>query len=87
MLGNHYFAVGIQEEILTRLTSIADLKVNSRTSTQQYQSKPGNLAKRLEPPPVVSSKPKGTRNEHRSMRALEAAGVIIYLRHRREVFK
>jgi serine/threonine protein kinase/predicted Zn-dependent protease len=40
---NAYFANGIQEEILTRLASIADLKVISRTSTQQYQSKPGNL--------------------------------------------
>src|SRR4030095_2754866 len=38
-----YFADGIQEEILTRLTSIADLKVISRTSTQRYQSKPRNL--------------------------------------------
>jgi TolB-like protein/Tfp pilus assembly protein PilF len=41
---NAYFAEGIQEEILTRLASITDLKVISRTSTQQYQSKPGNLA-------------------------------------------
>ncbi|PYL33739.1 MAG: hypothetical protein DMF35_06060 [Verrucomicrobia bacterium] len=40
---NAYFANGIQEEILTRLASIADLKVISRTSTQQYQSKPRNL--------------------------------------------
>jgi TolB-like protein/Tfp pilus assembly protein PilF len=40
---NAYFADGIQEEILTRLASIADLKVISRTSTQQYQSKPTNL--------------------------------------------
>ena len=40
---NAYFADGIQEEILTRLASIADLKVISRTSTQQYQSKPRNL--------------------------------------------
>jgi serine/threonine protein kinase/cytochrome c-type biogenesis protein CcmH/NrfG len=40
---NAYFATGIQEEILTRLASIADLKVISRTSTQQYQSKPRNL--------------------------------------------
>src|SRR5438046_8389937 len=39
-----YFADGIQEEILTRLASIADLKVISRTSTQQYQSKPRNLS-------------------------------------------
>jgi TolB-like protein/Tfp pilus assembly protein PilF len=38
-----YFGNGIQEEIPTRLASIADLKVISRTSTQQYQSKPGNL--------------------------------------------
>lgn len=41
---NAYFAEGMQEEILTRLASIADLKVISRTSTQQYQSKPRNLA-------------------------------------------
>jgi len=41
---NAYFAEGIQEEILTRLAKIADLKVISRTSTQQYQSKPGNLS-------------------------------------------
>src|SRR5437899_6083399 len=40
---NTAFADGIQEEILTRLASIADLKVISRTSTQQYQSKPRNL--------------------------------------------
>jgi TolB-like protein/Flp pilus assembly protein TadD len=42
---NAYFAQGIQEEILTRLTSIADLKVIARMSTQRYQSKPGNLSK------------------------------------------
>lgn len=41
---NEYFANGIQDEILTRLAKIADLKVISRTSTQQYQSKPGNLS-------------------------------------------
>jgi TolB-like protein/Tfp pilus assembly protein PilF len=41
---NAYFADGIQEEILTRLASIADLKVISRTSMQRYQSKPRNLA-------------------------------------------
>src|SRR4029077_14765045 len=40
---NAYFAEGIQDEILTRLARIAGLKVISRTSTQQYQSKPGNL--------------------------------------------
>jgi len=40
---NAYFADGIQEEILTRLAKIADLKVISRTSTQRYQSKPGNV--------------------------------------------
>ena len=40
---NTYFADGIQEEILTRLASIADLRVISRTSTQHYQSKPKNL--------------------------------------------
>jgi TolB-like protein/Tfp pilus assembly protein PilF len=41
--GNAYLADGIQEEILTRLAKIADLKVISRTSTQQFQSKPANL--------------------------------------------
>ncbi len=41
---NAYFADGIQEEILTRLASIADLKVTSRASSQRYQSKPRNLA-------------------------------------------
>jgi TolB-like protein/Tfp pilus assembly protein PilF len=41
---NAYFADGIQEEVLTRLAKIADLKVISRASTQQYQSEPGNLA-------------------------------------------
>jgi serine/threonine protein kinase/cytochrome c-type biogenesis protein CcmH/NrfG len=40
---NAYFANGIQEEILTRLTGIADLKVISRASTRGYQSKPRNL--------------------------------------------
>jgi TolB-like protein/Tfp pilus assembly protein PilF len=40
---NAYFADGIQEEILTRLAGIADLKVISRSSTQQYHSKPRNL--------------------------------------------
>ncbi len=42
---NAYFADGIQDEILTRLAKIADLKVISRTSTQQYQSKPRNLSR------------------------------------------
>src|SRR5205823_4955842 len=41
---NAYFAEGIQDEILTRLSKIADLKVISRTSTQHYKSAPGNLA-------------------------------------------
>jgi TolB-like protein len=41
---NAYFADGIQEEVLTRLAKIADLKVISHASTQQYQSEPGNLA-------------------------------------------
>jgi TolB-like protein/Tfp pilus assembly protein PilF len=40
---NAYFATGIQEEILTRLAIIADLKIISHTSMQQYQSKPRNL--------------------------------------------
>jgi serine/threonine protein kinase/Tfp pilus assembly protein PilF len=40
---NAYFAEGIQDEILTRLSKIADLKVISRTSTQHYKSAPKNL--------------------------------------------
>jgi TolB-like protein len=39
-----YFAEGIQEEILTRLAKITDLRVISRTSTQRYRSKPDNLS-------------------------------------------
>jgi TolB-like protein len=41
---NAYFAEGIQDEILTRLSKIGALRVISRTSTQQYASKPGNLS-------------------------------------------
>jgi TolB-like protein len=41
---NAYFADGIQDEILTRLSKIADLKVISRTSTQHYKSQPENLS-------------------------------------------
>src|SRR5262249_29571684 len=47
---NAYFAEGVQEEILTRLAKIADLKVISRTSTLRYQGKPrdvGEIAKQL----------------------------------------
>jgi TolB-like protein/class 3 adenylate cyclase/cytochrome c-type biogenesis protein CcmH/NrfG len=40
---NAYFAVGIQDEILTKLASLADLKVISRTSTTKYKSKPEDL--------------------------------------------
>ena len=40
---NAYFAEGIQNEILTRLAKVRDLKVISRTSTANYQSKPDNL--------------------------------------------
>ena len=40
---NAYFAEGIQDEILTRLAKVGALKVISRTSTQHYASKPGNL--------------------------------------------
>jgi TolB-like protein/Tfp pilus assembly protein PilF len=41
---NAYFAEGMQDEVLTNLARVADLKVISRTSTQAYQSNPGNLA-------------------------------------------
>jgi TolB-like protein/Tfp pilus assembly protein PilF len=40
---NAYFCEGVQDEILTRLSKIADLKVISRTSTQHYKSAPENL--------------------------------------------
>jgi TolB-like protein/class 3 adenylate cyclase/Tfp pilus assembly protein PilF len=41
---NAYFADAIQDEVLTRLSKIADLKVISRTSTQQYKTKPEHLS-------------------------------------------
>jgi TolB-like protein/predicted Zn-dependent protease len=40
---NAYFAEGVQDEILTRLAKVADLKVISRTSTQHFKSTPENL--------------------------------------------
>jgi TolB-like protein len=40
---NAYFADGVQDEILTQLAKIADLKVISRTSTQRFKSSPENL--------------------------------------------
>ena len=40
---DRFFAIGIQDEILTKLASLADLKVIARTSTQGYQSKPVDL--------------------------------------------
>jgi TolB-like protein len=40
---NAYFAEGVQDEILTRLANVADLKVISRTSTQRFNSAPENL--------------------------------------------
>jgi TolB-like protein len=40
---NAYFAEGVQDEILTRLAKIADLKVISRTSTQRFKSAPSDL--------------------------------------------
>jgi TolB-like protein/Flp pilus assembly protein TadD len=40
---NAFLSTGIQDEILTRLAKIAALKVISRTSTKQYESKPGNI--------------------------------------------
>jgi serine/threonine-protein kinase len=40
---DQFFAIGIQDEILTKLASLADLKVIARTSTQGYQSKPIDL--------------------------------------------
>jgi TolB-like protein/Flp pilus assembly protein TadD len=41
--GNAFFAEGIQDEILTRLAKVADLKVISRTSTQRFKAAPSDL--------------------------------------------
>ena len=49
---NSYFADGIQDEILTRLAKIDDLKVISRTSTQRYKSSPENLPEIAKQRPV-----------------------------------
>jgi class 3 adenylate cyclase len=59
---NAYFAEGIQDEILTRLSKIADLKVISRTSTQHYKSAPANWR---------CSPTRGKRAEERRHRARE----------------
>lgn len=40
---NVYFAEGVQDEILTRLAKVSDLKVISRTSTQRFKSAPSDL--------------------------------------------
>lgn len=40
---NAYFTEGIQDEILTRLAKVAELKVISRTSTQRFKSSPNDL--------------------------------------------
>ena len=40
---NAYFCEGVQDEILTRLAKVSDLKVVSRTSTQHFKSSPDNL--------------------------------------------
>jgi hypothetical protein len=67
---NAYFADGIQDKILTRLSKIADLKVISRTSTQHYKSAPENLpeiARQLWRRPH----PEGKRAEERRRRARE----------------
>jgi hypothetical protein len=55
---NAYFAEGIQNEILTRLATVRDLKVISRTSTAKYKSKPDNL-KMVAQELGVSTHPRG----------------------------
>src|ERR1700736_88423 len=65
---NAYFADGIQDEILTRLAKISDLKVISRTSTQRYKSTPANLreiAKQLGVAHVVEGSVQRTGNRVR----------------------
>src|SRR6266480_1542272 len=46
---NAYFCEGVQDEILTRLAKVADLKVISRTSTQHFKSTPDNLPQIAKP--------------------------------------
>jgi TolB-like protein/Tfp pilus assembly protein PilF len=41
---NAYFTEGVQDEILTRLAKVTDLKVIARTSTQRFKSAPENLS-------------------------------------------
>ena len=65
---NAYFAEGIQGEILTRLSKIADLKVISRSSTQRYKSAPDNLleiAKRLGVAAIVEGSVQKSQDEVR----------------------
>jgi TolB-like protein len=67
---NAYFGDGIQAEILTRLASIADLKVISRTSTLRYQSKPPNLshiAKQLGVPNILEGSVQRAVDEYASV--------------------
>jgi serine/threonine-protein kinase len=40
---NAYFADGIQDDVLTNLSKIGDLKVISRTSVMQYRGRPSNV--------------------------------------------
>jgi TolB-like protein len=68
---NAYFADGIQDEILTRLSKIADLKVISRTSTQHYKSAPENLPRSRSN--LASPHPGRKRAEERRRRARERA--------------
>src|ERR1051325_7799583 len=56
---NAYFAEGIQNEVLTKLSAIRDLKVISRTSTAKYQSKQDDL-KRIAQELGVSTIVEGT---------------------------
>src|SRR6266568_1706670 len=51
---NAYFAEGVQDEILTRLAKVADLKVISRTSTQHFKSAPDNLPQIAKPLGVMN---------------------------------
>jgi serine/threonine protein kinase len=72
---NAYFTDGIHEEILTRLASIAGLKVISRTSPQQYQSKPKNLreiAKQLGVANILEGSVQKAGNQLQSILAIRA---------------
>ena len=79
---NAYFAERIQEEILTRLAKIADLKVIPRTSTTRYRSSPDNLrdiAKQLGVTHILEGSVQRTTDQvHVNVQLIKAASDAIF---------